>query len=198
LLAEKKINPVVIVGVMYGEKKINVSSASTRPLKIHIHPTSSRHETKSCDLKILCTSSCHTQTATLRLPRHNTPSAILNRSSCAPSEYYDRLTSTAASLVLGARPSYHSALRRLQVLPQIRSLFILSDCLGLVDQRLAGTDGYLTVARFCEIVQLGEARCIEIGRYQLHGMFGKFEFADRRLRLMWPEIQNKPDDRDAY
>jgi hypothetical protein len=93
---------------------------------------------------------------------------------------------------------FHSVLRCLQVLLQIRSLFILSDCLGLVDQRLAGADGYLTVARFCEIAQLGEARCIEIGRYQLHGMFGKFEFADRRLRLMWPEIQNKPDDRDAY
>ena len=93
---------------------------------------------------------------------------------------------------------FHSVLCRLRILPQIRSLVILSDCLGLVDHQLSGSDEYLTVAKFCEVTQLGEARCVEIGRYQLYGMFGRFEVVNRRLRQMWSDVRNRPQSDDAY
>jgi len=93
---------------------------------------------------------------------------------------------------------FHSVLRRLQVLPRVRSLVILSDCLGHVDKKLVGDDEYLTVPGFCGMAQLGKVTCIDIGRYEISGMFKKFEFVNRRLQLMWPSVRQTPDDYDAY
>jgi hypothetical protein len=94
--------------------------------------------------------------------------------------------------------NFHSVLRRLQVLPQVRSFVILSDCLGLVDQKIAGPDEYLTVPQFCGVAQLGEVTCIDIGIYQVHGLFGKFHIVNRRLKEMWPGVQSCVGDYDAY
>jgi hypothetical protein len=94
--------------------------------------------------------------------------------------------------------NFHSVLRRLQVLPQVRSFVILSDCLGLVDQKIAGPDKYLTVPQFCGVAQLGEVTCIDIGIYQVHGLFGKFHIVNRRLKEMWPGVQSCVGDYDAY
>jgi hypothetical protein len=67
-----------------------------------------------------------------------------------------------------------------------------------VDRTLAGDDGYLTVSGFCDIAQLGEATCTDVGRYQLSGMFKKFEFVNRRLQQMWPSVRQTPNNHDAY
>jgi hypothetical protein len=84
--------------------------------------------------------------------------------------------------------NFHSVLRRLQVLPQVRSFFILSDCLGLVNRKIAGPDKYLTVPQLCDIAHLGEVTCIDIGTYQVHGLFAKFRIVNRRLKEMWPGV----------
>jgi hypothetical protein len=94
--------------------------------------------------------------------------------------------------------NFHSVLRRLQVLPQVRSFVILSDCLGMVDRKVAGAAEYLTVPQFCGIAHLGEVTCIDVGFYQLHGMFEKFRIVNRRLREMWPSVRSSPKDYDAY
>jgi hypothetical protein len=93
---------------------------------------------------------------------------------------------------------FHSVLRRLQILPKVRSLVILSDCLGHVDKRLAGDNGYLTAPGFCDIAQLGKVTCIDIGRHQLSELFKNFAFVNRRLQLLWPTVRQTPDDYDAY
>jgi hypothetical protein len=88
---------------------------------------------------------------------------------------------------------FHFTLIRLLSLPVIRSLTILSDCLYIQENGVT-----FTVPQFCEQANLGEVTCVDIGRYQLHGKFSKFQFAHRRLVQMWPSVQNTPEDYDAF
>lgn len=92
---------------------------------------------------------------------------------------------------------FHSVLRRLQILPRACSLVILSDCLGLVADIMNPGSNHITVVKFARIAQLGDVTCTDIGRYQLHGMFRKFTFVNRRLTQMWPHVRSTPDDYNA-
>jgi hypothetical protein len=88
---------------------------------------------------------------------------------------------------------FRSILRRFQRLPRVRSLAILSDCLYLPE------DGRtFTVTQFCEGADLGEATCVDIGRYQLHGKYSSFQFAHRRLVQMWPSVKSTPENYDPF
>jgi hypothetical protein len=88
----------------------------------------------------------------------------------------------------------HSILCRLQSLPRVRSLAILSDCLYSLGQD--ARPRLYTVPRFCEEADLGEATCVDIGRYQLHGKFSKFQVVHRRLVQLWPSVKSTPEDYD--
>lgn len=76
---------------------------------------------------------------------------------------------------------FHIVLQRLQSLTQVRSLTILSDCLGYLEDR---AKGYLTVSEFCEEAQLGKATCVDIGVYELEGKFSSYWIVNRRLSQM--------------
>jgi hypothetical protein len=89
--------------------------------------------------------------------------------------------------------AFNSGLIRLQRLPAIRSLTILSDCLYFGDNGV-----HLTVSEFCKEANLGEATCVDVGRYQLHGNFSKYQFAHRRLVQMWPRVQSTPENYDPF
>jgi hypothetical protein len=91
---------------------------------------------------------------------------------------------------------FHAILCRLQSLPRVRSLAILSDCLYSFcrDDR----SRLYTVPRFCEEANLGEATCVDIGRYQLHDKFAKCQFVHRRLVQLWPGVKSTPDDYDPF
>jgi hypothetical protein len=89
---------------------------------------------------------------------------------------------------------FHDILCRLQSLPRLRSLAILSDCLYSLGQD--ARPRLYTVPRFCEEADLGEATCVDIGRYQLHGKFSKFQVVHRRLVQLWPSVKSTPEDYD--
>jgi len=91
---------------------------------------------------------------------------------------------------------FHSILYRLQSLPRVRSLTILSDCLYSLSEN--ARPRLYTVSRFCEEANLGEATCVDIGRYQLHGKFSRFQFVHRRLVQLWPDVKSTPEDYDAF
>lgn len=93
---------------------------------------------------------------------------------------------------------FHSVLQRLQILPQVRSLAILSDCLALLVVKTAGTRRHLTVVEFARMAQLGKVTCTDIGRYKLHGRFGRFTFVNRRITKMWPEVRTTSSDYDVW
>jgi len=88
---------------------------------------------------------------------------------------------------------FHSMLCRLQSLPKVRSLSILSDCLYF-----QGNGRTFTVAQFCEEANLGGAICIDIGKYRLDDKYSDFQFAHRRLVQLWPNVQSKPGNYDPF
>lgn len=95
-----------------------------------------------------------------------------------------------------------NVLKQLQLLPRIRSVVILSDCLAF-DEGYSGMTGYefaaVPVPEFVETAaNLGRATCIDIGRYQLHGKYSKVQVINRRLTEMWPSAQDVTDSYDAW
>lgn len=92
----------------------------------------------------------------------------------------------------------HSILLRLQVLPQVPSLIILSDCLGLADGKASGGTTHVTVPEFASMAELGKVTCTDIGQYQIHGMFKRWKFVNRRLTKMWNQVETTPDDYNAF
>lgn len=90
---------------------------------------------------------------------------------------------------------FHTILCRLQSLPTVRSLTILSDCMYFQED---DRPHVFTVPRFCEEADLGEATCVDIGRYQLHGRFFNFQVAHRRLVQLWSSVKSTPDDYDPF
>jgi hypothetical protein len=96
-------------------------------------------------------------------------------------------------------------LKRLQRLPRIRSVIILSDCLtSLVPNdwdRWGGQNfaQLITVPTFIQdVAELGKTTCVNIGRYQLHGEYSRVQVVNRRLTAMWPGAQVVPSDYDAF
>jgi hypothetical protein len=91
---------------------------------------------------------------------------------------------------------FHAILCRLQSLPKLRSLAILSDCLYSFCQN--GRSRLCMIPRFCEEANLGEATCVAIGRYQLHSKFSKCQLVHRRLVQLWPGVKSTPADYDPF
>ncbi|GAB7328165.1 hypothetical protein MBLNU13_g00193t1 [Cladosporium sp. NU13] len=98
-----------------------------------------------------------------------------------------------------------SILKRLQRLPRIRSIAILSDCLsGLVPHHLdiRGAQNlvqHIAVPYFIQnVAELGHTTCIDIGRYKLHGEYSGVEVVNRKLTAMWLSAQAVPSDYDAW
>ena len=173
-----------------------------------------RHERKSCDCDILfATSWPSTSTIVSRhcLFHRHCRHRIIIRHSIIDSAHYGRAdfplprkTVARASLaciwprpwlesIYQAQRQQHST-RHAQRSHRPHRVF----CLGHVDRKLAGSDQYLTVQGFCDLAQLGEVTCTDIGRWQLSGMFSRFEFVNRRLQRMWPGVREAPSDYEAY
>jgi hypothetical protein len=98
----------------------------------------------------------------------------------------------------GVKSVYCSGiLDKLQELPRINSIVILSDCLGLVDSGLG--PAFVSVPRFVEnVAGLGHAICIGVGRYRLDGTHSRVHIINRKLTKMWPSAQNVPEGYDAW
>jgi hypothetical protein len=96
-------------------------------------------------------------------------------------------------------------LKRLQQLPRICSIIILSDCLsGLIpnDRGRWGTQNLVQLIAVPTFIQdvagLGKTTCVDIGRYQLHGAYSRVQDVNRKLAAMWPSAQAVPSDYDAF
>jgi hypothetical protein len=100
----------------------------------------------------------------------------------------------ADCLITYLDPDFHSIICRLQSLPKIRSITILSDCLCFQ----LGNGSTCTVPQFCEQAGLGEATCVDIGRYQLHGKYSGVRIAHRRLTQMCPSVKETPENYDPF
>ena len=96
-------------------------------------------------------------------------------------------------------------LKRLQQLPRIRSIVMLSDCLNGLALHDAGpwTDyTYTQSIAVPDFIQnwlgLRSTTCVDIGRYQLHGEYSGVQVVNRRLTTMWPSAQSVPTGYDAW
>jgi len=85
--------------------------------------------------------------------------------------------------------------RLLQLLPQIRSITILSDKFAFTPHN---GRFYITVREFATMMHLGEAICVSIGRFQLRGKFSHIQIVHRKLVKMWPNVASTPEDYDVY
>lgn len=82
-----------------------------------------------------------------------------------------------------------------RVSPQIRSITILSDKFAFT-QHNGRT--YITVREFATMMHLGEAVCVDIGRFQLRGRSSHVQIINRKLVQMWPNVASTPEDYDVY
>jgi hypothetical protein len=89
----------------------------------------------------------------------------------------------------------HMFLLRIQVLPRIRSITILSDKFALTQHN---GRSYITAREFATMMHLGEATCVDIGRFQLSGKFSQIHIVNRKLVKMWPNVASTPEDYDVY
>jgi len=87
-------------------------------------------------------------------------------------------------------------LERLQLLPKLQSIIILSDSLtsGLHPTR----DYWVPVTDFVYEADLEPATCVDIGRYQLHGKFKDVQIVNSKLVDMWPAVQDTPEAYDGF
>jgi hypothetical protein len=74
-----------------------------------------------------------------------------------------------------------------------RSTTILSD-----DWSPADSYPFWTVQDFTDQTHLGNATCVDIGRFQLNGRFSHVQVVHRKLVKMWPDVVSTPDDYDVY
>lgn len=96
-------------------------------------------------------------------------------------------------------------LKRLQQLPRIRSVVMLSDCLnGLILHDLGhwaaftGTQ-FIKVPFFIQnVAGLELPTCVDIGRCRLHGKYSGIQVVNRRLTAMWLSAQAVPSDYDVW
>jgi len=91
----------------------------------------------------------------------------------------------------------HMLLRVLRTLhvPRIRSVTILSDKFAFAQHK---GRAYITVREFATWAHLGEAICVNIGRFQLCGKFSHIQIVYRKLVKMWPNVVSTPEDYDVY
>lgn len=87
-------------------------------------------------------------------------------------------------------------LERLQRLPRVRSILILSDCLTSELYRLQ--DSWITVMDFVWKSGVGPATCVNVGRYQLHGKFQGVQIVNSKLVEMWPSVRDTPENYDGF
>jgi hypothetical protein len=89
-------------------------------------------------------------------------------------------------------------LRKLQDLPRIRSVVILSHCLtevGVANRSTAHLP--MTVSKFAQDAMLGPITCIDVGVYQLQDRLEKIRIVNRKLVELWPEVRDAPPDYDG-
>lgn len=83
-------------------------------------------------------------------------------------------------------------LMRLQCLPRLNSILMLSDCLTAKTEWL--DDSWISVMEFVEEAELEPATCVDIGRYQLHGKFKNIQIVNSKLVKLWPAVRDTPED----
>lgn len=90
------------------------------------------------------------------------------------------------------------ALHQLRNLRQekIRSIVILSDCLGYIANNV--NRDFMPVGEFCDLARLGSPTCYDVGKYRLSGEFEGVEIHNRRLLIMWPSLKNVPEDYNPW
>lgn len=86
--------------------------------------------------------------------------------------------------------STQNFLLQLQTLTRIQSITILSDDWAPFYE---GRSDIFTVQEFTDHTGLGNATCVDIGRFQLNGMFSHIQIADRKLVKMWSEVVSTTD-----
>jgi hypothetical protein len=87
---------------------------------------------------------------------------------------------------------------KLQDLPRIRSVIILSHCLtevGVANRSAAHLP--MTVSKFAQHAMLGPITCIDVGVYQLQDKLEKVRIVNRKLVELWPEVRDAPPDYDG-
>jgi hypothetical protein len=89
----------------------------------------------------------------------------------------------------------HMFLLWTQNLPQIRSVTILSDKFAFTQHN---GRSYITAREFATMMHLGEATCVDIGRFKLSGKFSYIQIIHRKLVKMWPNVASTPEDYDVY
>jgi hypothetical protein len=93
---------------------------------------------------------------------------------------------------------HHSAqalLLQLRDLAQHPSTTILSDKFAFTQH--SGTS-WVGVRDFVILMHLGEATCVDIGRFQLSGKFNHIQIVHHKLVKMWPDVVGTPEDYDIY
>lgn len=79
--------------------------------------------------------------------------------------------------------------------PQVRSITILSDKFAFTQYN---GRTYITVREFATMMHLGEAVCVDIGRFQLGGKFSHVQIVHRKLVQMRPNVASTPEDYDVF
>jgi hypothetical protein len=98
-------------------------------------------------------------------------------------------------VVFQNHPGMQRMLQQLQGLVQNRSTTILSDRFAIAQHN---GRSYITVREFATLMHLGEASCVDIGRFQLSGKFGSIHIVHRKLVKMWPNVMDTPEEYDVY
>ncbi|KXT12346.1 hypothetical protein AC579_601 [Pseudocercospora musae] len=77
------------------------------------------------------------------------------------------------------------------LLPRIKTLSILSDCLTGPEQR------HVNVREEAHRLGLGTVTCCDVGRYRINDQPEHVHFVNSKLVRMWPSVASMPDDFDA-
>jgi hypothetical protein len=83
---------------------------------------------------------------------------------------------------------FRDMLIRVQGLPRVQSILVLSDDLSRFD---------IPIMQFIQEVDLGPATCIDIGKYSLGPMFQNVQIVNRTLRDWWPSVRETPEGYDG-
>lgn len=90
-------------------------------------------------------------------------------------------------------PSLRGMIKTLDLLPRVRSVFVLSDCLGCTGFNSPAAP-HISAQEF--FVGFGRLIPVEVGRYQLPDEFRNVQIVNRKLVEMWPSVESTPDDYD--
>ena len=207
---------VAIYGHLFGSSRVIKPSDSTASLGIdnEILALSAEEEIKHATLEtgILATNKIIHKEATQVLYHNRTFRAtfpelerLLRHDNFVANAEFVEVADCANTRGHADLSNCSNILKRLQQLPRIRSITILSDCLsGLVPHHLdiRGAQNIvrlITVPHFIQnVAELGHTTCVDIGRYKLHGEYSKVQVVNRKLDAMWQSAQAVPSDYDAW